>query len=119
MKKTLLEPIVILIIAMAFAILLPNLQQMNKTIELPTLTEFIIITLSSFAMMFIVVHLFRPKERKTILPDGYYEYYNANKQLSKKGIFEGGEQVSGIKYVYKKDGTLSHTEKCVNGVYTR
>ncbi len=119
MKKTLIEPIVILIIAMVFALLLPNLFKMNKTIELPTIDEFVILTLSSFAMMSVIVHLFRPKEKVVILPDGYYELYNANNQLTKKGMFEGSKQVSGIKYVYKKDGTLSHVEKCLNGVYTK
>lgn len=104
---------------MAFAILAINLFKMNKTIELPTIDDFIIVTLASFAMMSVVVHLFRPKEKEFVLPDDYYEIFNERKQLVKKGMFERGKQLSGIKHVYKKDGTLSHTEKCINGVYTQ
>ena len=103
---------------MVSALLIPNALKMSKTIELPPIDDFIILTLMAFTLMFLVLHLYRPKDKEGILPDGYHELYNSNNQLTKKGLFQRGEQVSGIRYIYKKDGSLSHIEKCLNGVYT-
>lgn len=116
-KNIIVESLIILSVSLLFAILLPNLFKMNKELEMPALDDLIIISLSSFAMMSVVVHLFRPKDKWSNLPDGYHELYNAGGQLTKKGMFFGGKHVSGIRNVYNTDGSFSHAEKCVNGTY--
>ena len=55
----------------------------------------------------------------TELADGYHELYNDKNEITKKGMFKAGKQISGIKNVYNKDGNLSHTETCINGVYNK
>ncbi len=61
----------------------------------------------------------RSTEKTVRLPDGFHELFNSNNQITKKGMFEAGKQVSGTKHVYKNDGTLSHIETCVNGEYDK
>lgn len=118
MKKRALEIIIFLVVAMIGAWILPNFFKMGKTLDLPDLDDFVITTLILFAVMHAVTMSFKLRDIEKKLSDGYHELYNANDQLSKKGMFFHGKQVSGTKYVYKKDGTLSHIEKCVYGVYT-
>jgi Ca2+/H+ antiporter len=118
MKKRAIEAIILLVISMIGAWILPSFLKMTKVIELPDLDDFIITTLIIFAVMYAVTMSFKQRDREPKLSDGYHEVYNANNQLSKKGTFFHGKQVSGIRNVYKKDGTLSHIEKCVDGIYT-
>jgi hypothetical protein len=42
--------------------------------------------------------------------------YNNRNQVTKEGLFKGGKLVNGTKYVYKKNGALSQTEKYKDGV---
>jgi hypothetical protein len=118
MKKRAIEIIVFLVVAMIGAWILPSFFSLSKTIEFPPIDDFIITSLIIFAVLFAVTMSFKRIDREPKLSDGFHELYNAKKQLTKKGMFFNGKQVSGTKHVYKKDGTLSHIEKCVDGVYT-
>ncbi len=118
MKKRALEIIIFLIIAMVGAFILPSFFKMSKSIEMPQLDDFVITTLILFAVLYAVTMVLKPSDWPKKIPDGYHELYNAKSQLSKKGMFFNGKLMNGSKHVYKKDGTLSHIEKCVNGIYT-
>ncbi len=119
MKKHLTQTFIVLLLSIGGALLLPNFFKGNKSMEWPTITDFIIWTLAIFALFSISLYINKPKEKLDKVPDGYHELYNANNQITKKGMFANGQQVNGTKHVYKKDGTLSHIENCTNGVYIK
>lgn len=104
---------------MGAALLTPNYLRHNQSIIWPGFSSFAIWTLVIFAALLFLLYVTRPKEKSAKVPDGYHELCNENGQITKKGIFNGGIQVSGTKHVYKKDGNLSYTENCVDGVYTK
>ncbi len=119
MKKHVTLVLIILIISMGGAFLLPNFLKYNQTMEWPSISDFAIWTLSIFVVILILFHVNKPTEKLARLPDGYHELYNENNQITKKGMFEFGRQVSGTRRVYKKDGTFSHIEICTNGIYAK
>jgi hypothetical protein len=119
MKKHLTEALIILLISMGGALLLPNFFMNNKTMEWPSISDFTIWALAIFVVISILFYINKPKEKSERVPDGYNELHNANNQVTKKGVFFCGKQVSGTRHVYKKDGTLSHIENCINGLYTK
>ena len=119
MKKQVTYTLIFLVVSMGGAILLHNFFNYSKTMELPTISLFIKWTIGIFVGISIVLYATKPKEKSARVPDGYHELTNANNQLTKKGLFEGGKQVSGTRHVYNKDGTFSHIENCKNGVYTK
>jgi hypothetical protein len=119
MKKHLTQTLIVLILSMGGALLLPNLFKYNKTLEWPGTTDFTGWTIAIFAVISIFLAVYKPTEKPPKVPDGYHELYNANNQITKKGMFANGQQVNGTKHVYKKDGILSHIENCTNGVYTK
>lgn len=49
--------------------------------------------------------------------DGYAKLYNANKQVSKDGIFSKYKLLDGKEYIYNKDGILERIMVYKNGVY--
>jgi len=119
MKKYITNILIILIISMLWAFLLPNFFKGNPTLEWPNIVDFTIWTFVLFTVISILFYVNKPKEKLARVPDGYHELTNANNQLTKKGLFEGGKQVSGTRHVYNKDGAFSHIENCKNGVYTK
>jgi len=119
MKKYITNILIILIISILGAFLLPNFFKGNPTLEWPSLVDFTIWVLVLFTIISILFYVNKPKEKLARVPDGYHELSNANNQITKKGIFEAGKQISGTRHVYNKDGTLSHIETCINGVYTK
>ena len=119
MKKNVTKVLIILIVSMAGAILLHNFFNYNKTMELPSISLFVKWTLAISSGISIILYATKPKEKSAMVPDGYNELYNTNNQITKKGMFNGGRQISGTRYVYNKDKTFSHIENCTNGVYTK
>jgi hypothetical protein len=119
MKKYITNILIILIISMLWAFLLPNFFKGNPTLEWPSLVDFTIWTFALFTIISILFYVNKPKEKLARVPDGYHELSNANGQITKKGMFEAGKQISGARHVYNKDGTFSHIETCTNGVYTK
>lgn len=119
MKKRYIEVLAILIISMGGALLLPNFFKYNPTIEWPNLETFLEWTIAISFVLSILVYINKPKEKLPSLPDGYNELYNTKNQITKKGMFIGGRQISGTKNIYKKDGNFSHIETCKNGIYTK
>ena len=112
-KKYKIELLTILIISIGLAILLPNFAMANQSFIIPEILVLIKWTL----IIFVVLALFyfakkgKPdKEPKIHISNGYHEVYNYNNQITKKGMFEGGKLYNGTINVYKKDGSLSHTE---------
>lgn len=118
-KKQLTQALIVLVISIGGALLFPNFLKENKSLELPNINEIVLWTLVIFAVFSISLYINKPKERLDKVPDGYHELYNENDQVTKKGMFASGRQINGTKRVYKKDGTFSHIENCINGVYTK
>ncbi|MBA2613035.1 MAG: hypothetical protein H0U95_13780 [Bacteroidetes bacterium] len=98
---------------------MPNFLKFDKPIEFPTITDFTIWTLGSFILFSVFLHINKPVDNSTKIPDGFHELFNEENKITKKGMFHAGEQINGTKHVYKKDGTLSHIEKCTNGAYSK
>lgn len=119
MKKYIANILIILVISMPGAFLLPNFFKGNSSLEWPSMVDFTIWTLALFTIISIIFYVNKPKEKLARVPDGYHELANANGQITKKGMFEAGKQISGTRHVYKKDGTLSYIETCTNGLYTK
>jgi hypothetical protein len=124
MKKYKVELIVILAVSIGATILLPNFFKSNTGIQFPDFFDFIIWTLIIFILLTLTFFAVKPpldnetKKNMKPLPDGYQELYNTNNQVTKKGFFIGGKLCDGSKYVYKKDGVLSHIEIYKDGVHT-
>lgn len=119
MKKHISNILIILVISMPGAFLLPNFFKGNPSLEWPSVFHFTIWTLALFTIISILFYVNKPKEKSAKIPDGYHELSNVNGQITKKGMFEAGKQISGTRHVYKKDGTLSCIETCTNGIYTK
>lgn len=119
MKKYLLQSLLILAISMFAGVLMPNFLKLSKTIELPNSTDFALWTAGTFIFFSVFIFLRKPVDTSGRIPDGYHELYNAENKISKKGMFHSGQQINGTKYVYKKDGSLSHIETYTNGIYTK
>jgi hypothetical protein len=118
MKKQKIELLVILTISIFSSVLLPNFFKGITPLVILSVSEFLIWFLSIFLLFSILFFSLKPKEKLTIISDGYQELYNEKNQITKKSFFQGGILHNGLKYIYKKDGSLSHIEKCINGVYT-
>ena len=49
--------------------------------------------------------------------EGYWKLYNANKQISKDGLFHQGKLMDGTVYIYSADGILQKKAVYKNGIY--
>jgi hypothetical protein len=119
MKKNILKFLIILIISMCMSLLLPNYFKGNQSIEWPGFSTYIGWCITILIGILLMLYATKPKEKSMKVPDGYNELFNSNDQITKKGMFYRGQLVNGTKYIYNKDGTFSHIENCINGVYTK
>lgn len=113
MKKYKIELLIIFIISIGLAILLPNFAMANQSLVMPerlVLIKWTTIIFVALTLLYFAKKGKRDKEPKIYITNGYHELYNYSNQISKKGMFEGGKLYNGTIYVYKKDGSLSHTE---------
>ena len=119
MKKYKIELLVILVISIGLAILLPNFGMANQSLVMPEILVLIKWTIIIFVVL-VLMYFARKgkpdKESKLHISNGYHELYNYSNQILKKGMFEGGKLYNGTMYLYKKDGSLSHTEIYKDGV---
>jgi hypothetical protein len=119
MKRQLKDATIIFAISMIIAFVGPNFIRGNKMLKWPGISDFAYWTFSSFIVIIVFYLVRKPKEEVLKIPDGYHELHNANDQVTRKGMFSNGRQVSGTRHIYKKDGTFSCIENCTNGVYNK
>lgn len=122
MRKHKIELIVILLVSIGGAVLVPNYLTGNSEVKLVNFFDFFIWTLIIFTLLCLAYFAAKPpldnetKKNMKALPDGYQELYNERDQIAKKGFFIGGQLHEGAKYIYKKDGRLSHIEIFKDGI---
>lgn len=118
MKKRIIEILILAAISTCPAFVLPNYFKFYRgTLELPAFSEFATWFLVFFIVLTILVYSIKSQKLASV-PDGYQKLYNEQNKISKDGVFKSGKLVNGSKYIYTKDGSLSHIEIYKNGVYT-
>jgi hypothetical protein len=121
MRKHKVELIVLLLFSIGGAVLVPNYLMSNSEVKLVNFSDFLIWTFIIFILSTMAYFAVKPpldnetKKNMKPLPDGYQELYNERDQITKKGFFIGGKLHDGTKYIYKKDGQLSHIENFKDG----
>ena len=115
-KKYKTDLLVLLFISLFLAVLFPNFLKDSATIELPNIFEFVKWLLIIFVVLGVPYLVYKPSEREARIPDGEHKLYNEKDQITKDGIFNKGDLISGTKHVYSKDGTLIRIEIFKNGV---
>ena len=119
MKKHKVELLIILVMSSCVALLLPNYLKGSDTILIPSLSTFSTYFLAVFLLLAVLFFTNKQKEKIAQIPNGHQKLYNEQGQITKEGLFNGGKLINGSQYIYKKDGTLSHTETFINGIKTK
>jgi hypothetical protein len=116
-KYKVVELLILLVISIPVAVILPNYFHGRDTIRISSVSEFMTWFLVVFIVLAVLYFSIKPKEKLASIPDGHQKLYNEKNQITKEGVFKGGRLINGLRHVYHKNGTLSHTEIYKNGVY--